>query len=327
MSAMHDTRRTDSTGSTNGEPRPAGRRRRDQLVAVSARAQRALDQAAAAAGSELPVVVRGPHGSGRSFLARAIHRWSERSAGPLVLLAAGAVAEPLQARELFGSAAGAQRGLPDEHSGALARAAGGTLVLCDVDALRAEVRAALGRALVSGSFTREGDGAVQPLRARVLATAPPGADPFPGLPHAGVEVDSLAERAEDVLPLAAHFLAEAAEELGVPAVGFSAEARSALLAEPWPGNVRELRERVRQAVRLSRGGAISAEALVLGADGEEVLSFKEAKRAFETRYVEGLLQRCGGNISHAARLAKKDRKDFYDVIRRTGVDPASFRSS
>jgi two-component system response regulator GlrR len=97
------------------------------------------------------------------------------------------------------------------------------------------------------------------------------------------------------------------------------------LSEAWPGDVRELRERIRQAVRLAGNGAVSAEALMLAKDAEEVPSFKEAKRAFETRYVVGLLRRCGGNISRAARLAKKDRKDFYDVIRRTGVDPAQFR--
>jgi two-component system response regulator GlrR len=91
------------------------------------------------------------------------------------------------------------------------------------------------------------------------------------------------------------------------------------------GNVRELRERIRQAVGLSGSGSVSAEALMLSTEGDEVPSFKEAKRAFETRYVEGLLRRCSGNISRAARLAKKDRKDFYDVIRRTGVDPTQFR--
>jgi len=108
-------------------------------------------------------------------------------------------------------------------------------------------------------------------------------------------------------------------------VGFTADARNALVAESWPGNVRELSERIRHAVKLAGSGSISAEALMLSTDGEEIPSFKEAKRAFETRYVVGLLRRCGGNISRAARLAKKDRKDFYDVIRRTGVDPADFR--
>ena len=90
-------------------------------------------------------------------------------------------------------------------------------------------------------------------------------------------------------------------------------------------NVRELAERIRQAIKLSGNAAITAEALLLAAEGESIPSFKEAKRAFETRYVTGLLRRCSGNISRAARLAKKDRKDFYDVIRRTGVDPGEFR--
>ena len=79
------------------------------------------------------------------------------------------------------------------------------------------------------------------------------------------------------------------------------------------------------AVKLAGNGAITAESLMLAAAGEEVPSFKEAKRAFETRYVVGLLRRCGGNISRAARLAKKDRKDFYDVIRRTNGNPGDFR--
>jgi two-component system response regulator GlrR len=108
-------------------------------------------------------------------------------------------------------------------------------------------------------------------------------------------------------------------------VGFTVEARAALLAESWPGNARELAERVDQALRLTRSGAISAEALSIAAPPEQIPSFKDAKRAFERRYVTGLLRRCDGNISRAARLAKKDRKDFYDVIRRTGVDPTEFR--
>ena len=149
--------------------------------------------------------------------------------------------------------------------------------------------------------------------------------PFGDLPHTAIELAPLAQRAEDVLPLAAHFLRLYATEEGLEPVGFTTDARNALVSEGWPGNVRELSERVHLALRLAGSGAISAEALLLSADAEEVPSFKEAKRAFETRYVVGLLRRCGGNISRAARLAKKDRKDFYDVIRRTGVNPSDFR--
>jgi len=145
-------------------------------------------------------------------------------------------------------------------------------------------------------------------------------------PWLTVSIPPLSERSEDVPALAAQFLASFAEEQGVTPIGFTAEARRWLVEEAWPNNVRELRERVRQAQRLAGSGAISIEALMLSSEGDDIPSFKEAKRAFETRYVESLLRRCSGNISRAARLAKKDRKDFYDVIRRTGVDPQDFRS-
>jgi two-component system response regulator GlrR len=286
-----------------------------------------IDQAVAAARVELPVLVIGPAGAGKEHIARAIHAWSNRAAGPFVTVSCGAVNEALLGREIFGCVAGVYPLLQDAFNGALARAATGTALVDEIDKLPEEPRRALVAALTQGRFQPEGNTSKAPLRARIIATSlsKPSRSPFGDLPHHVIELLPLAERKEDVLPLAAHCLRMFAEEAGVKPVGFTTDARNALLAESWPGNVRELVERVRQAVRLAGDGAISAEALLLAGELEEVPSFKEAKRAFETRYVMGLLRRCGGNISHAARLAKKDRKDFYDVIRRTGVDPSEFR--
>jgi two-component system response regulator GlrR len=201
------------------------------------------------------------------------------------------------------------------------------LLLEQIERLRPDVAETLTRAIAERRFHRVGDEGSLALTARVIVAseARPSGTFLGGIPHHAIELVPIAERREDILPLAAHFLASSAEEIGVAPVGFTADARSFLLAEPWPGNVRELRQRIRQAVRLSAGGAVSAEALLLAGDGDEIPSFKEAKRAFETRYVVNLLRRCSGNISRAARLAKKDRKDFYDVIRRTGIDPTQFR--
>jgi two-component system response regulator GlrR len=237
------------------------------------------------------------------------------------------VTASLLGRELFGCSEATYPTLPEEYAGGLARAAGGTLLIDAIDYLPSALREALAKAIADGRFTREGDGAATPLRARIIVTAlePLEHSPFGDLPHHVIRIAPLAERREDVLPLAAHFLRLYADEENVKPIGFTPEARNALVSEEWRGNVRELAERVRQAIRLSGNAAITAEALLLAAEGENVPSFKEAKRAFETRYVTGLLRRCSGNISRAARLAKKDRKDFYDVIRRTGVDPADFR--
>ncbi|MEN8159827.1 MAG: hypothetical protein ABFS41_07140, partial [Myxococcota bacterium] len=179
--------------------------------------------------------------------------------------------------------------------------------------------------LSDAAYRREGEATQRNLTTRVVATSCQGAPlEFGDLPHHEIRITPLTERREDILPLAAHYLAAFAEEEGFRPGGFSTDARTLLETEAWAGDTRELRGRIREALRLCRDTPISAEALLLAR--EEVPSFKEAKRAFETRYVVGLLERCGGNISRAARLARKDRKDFYDVIRRTGVDPQAFRS-
>jgi two-component system response regulator GlrR len=268
--------------------------------------QEVVDQASGIARSDEPVVLSGPSGSGRKHVARAIHQWSVRAGGPLVEIQIAGTAEPIQLRELFGEG--------NSSPGALARAEGGSLLIESADQLSPNALSRLIENLRSG------------IRARILATVAEGSDVrLAGLGGHSIQIAPLAARSEDILPLAAHFLAEFAAKESLEAVGFSADARRWLIEEPWTGNVRELRERIRQAIRLAGHGAISAEALMLSTEGDEVPSFKDAKRAFETRYVEGLLRRCSGNISRAARMAKKDRKDFYDVIRRTGVDPGQFR--
>jgi len=309
------------------EDRPIGRRREDRIVGASHVTQQMMDQATSAARSSLPILLSGPQGSGKLHLARAIHAWSQRANGPFVVMSVVAAPDNVQQHELFGGANGADTSAGGSPEGAMAAAAGGTLVIHDIDLLGNGVRSALIHALESGSYFRAGESQPSALEARVITTTQSERDDLLGeVARLTLNLPSLSDRVEDVLPLAAHFLAIFAEEAGVKPIGFTADARRWLVDEPWRGNVRELRERIRQAVRLAGNGAISAEALMLATEGDEVPSFKEAKRAFETRYVEGLLRRCGGNISRAARLAKKDRKDFYDVIRRTGVDPTQFRS-
>ncbi len=305
----------------------SGRRRGDRIILASGVSQRAVDQASALARSGSALLILGPSGSGRQHFARAIHEWSQRAGGPLVVVPGGGTPEGLQAREIFGATPEADPLSTGGYEGGLVHAAEGTLVIERIDLLSQAVRRRVAEVLRDGVFRREGSNETTALRTRIIGTADTHAEnALSGITAQTLKLASLAERAEDILPLAAHFLAEFAEEAGVSAVGFTVDARRWLVEESWLGNVRELRERIRQAVRLSGSGSVSAEALMLSTEGDEVPSFKEAKRAFETRYVEGLLRRCSGNISRAARLAKKDRKDFYDVIRRTGVDPTQFRS-
>ncbi len=296
-----------SAGAVANLGQPTGRRRNDRIISASPQMQAVVDLASGIARSNDSVLLIGASGSGRKHVARAIHQWSARAVSPLVELSVPGMSEPIQLRELLGDAT---------SRGALAKAEGGTLLIEGADRLSTAALARLSEAIREAS--------TNPSRARVLATV--GVDgTSSSIPGQRIQIAPLCERTEDILPLAAHFLAEFAAQESVEIIGFSTDARRWLVEEPWSGNVRELRERIRQAIRLAGQGAISAEALMLSTEGDEVPSFKDAKRAFETRYVEGLLRRCTGNISRAARMAKKDRKDFYDVIRRTGVDPGQFR--
>ena len=286
------------------------------MIIASGELQHAVDLAAGLARSSDTVMLSGPSGSGRSHIARAFHGWSPQATGPLVEVSARGLPEDQQAHALFGDG---------RTMGPMEEAASGILMVRQADELSPPLRERLANALRTQQMG--GGGQTPPLKARVILTAGmDGEKAFPGMALKCVPIPGLSQRPEDILPLAAHFLSEIAAEEGIEPVGFTADASQALVKENWAGNVRELRERVRQALVLSGHGAISVEALMLAQEGDDILSFKEAKRAFETRYVEGLLRRCSGNISRAARLAKKDRKDFYDVIRRTGVEPGHFRS-
>ena len=310
------------------------RKRSERTIKASAQTQHALDQTGALARSNAAVVIRGPEGSGRTHFAHILHEWSARASAPVLHFSAAVTAEGLQARELFGVSAEADPLSSGGARGALVEAGNGTLIIERLDLLTPALRNRLAQALRESQIVRDGAPEPMAVRARIVATANDktkdgskdnAGDLLAGIPMQTLDLSALADRREDILPLAAHFLSEFADEQGVEPVGFTVDARRWLVEEPWTGNARELRERVRQAVQLSSSGALSAEALMLSTEGEDVPSFKDAKRAFETRYVEGLLRRCSGNISRAARLAKKDRKDFYDVIRRTGVDPTEFR--
>jgi two-component system response regulator GlrR len=303
---------------------PTGKRREDAIVGASEATRKLIAQATAAARSELPVWLSGPPGSDREGVARAIHDWSARARGEFSTLVCSAIPEALQDRTLFGCAAGHYPAIPGAHAGVLERATNATVFIDGVDALRPAVRDKLVHAVAMRRFRREGETAERALGAKVvLASDANSPTALAQIPHHEIRLTPLAQRREDVLSLAAHYLRVFADEASVAPVGFTADARDCLVEEPWTGDVLELRARIRDAVRLVGSGALTAEALLLARD--KAPSFKEAKRAFERRYVEGLLRRCQGNISRAARVARKDRKDFYDVLRRTGIDPSKFR--
>ena len=137
--------------------RPIGRRRSDRIVGASRAHQRIVEKAAAASRVDLPVVVTGPAGSGKEHLSRAVHAWSNRAAGSFVIVSCGAIYESLVGREIFGCTEGVYPLLPDEYTGALTRAAGGTVLIDEFDQLPELPRKSLIAALSDGTYRREGD--------------------------------------------------------------------------------------------------------------------------------------------------------------------------
>jgi len=311
----------------------------DDIVGGSPAARRLRKQVKAAARDDLPVWIDGPPGGDAAQVARAIHRQSPRRRQALEVLDCAAVPAPLLGRALLGCVRGYYPALPEAHTGALRRAGGGVLLIESAGALPAGLREALLGALDTGRYRSEG-GAERSLAARLMlatieggggaiseggaggASSTGGESPLGARPHHALRIAPLSQRRPDIALLAAGELRRLAAERGAE-IRLSADALAALEAEHWPGDMAELRARIRNALPLCDGVTLDAEALLLAAPVPP--SFKQAKRAFESRYARALLRRCRGNISRAARLAGKDRKDFYEVLRRSGIPPGDFR--
>jgi DNA-binding NtrC family response regulator len=227
------------------------------LVAESPAMRALLAQARTLATSDVPLLIRGEVGSGRTRLARLIHDLSARNTFPFVALCCGAFgAEGLEG-ELFGHEAHAFQGARFRRRGRLEMAEGGTLLLAEVEALEPRLQVELGRVLASGRYTRLGGSA--PLRAdvRLIATTAADQDDLRrrgalrdelGLGAVELAVPPLRERRADLPGLAAELLASAAARARCGFEGFEPGALAALAARPWPGNVRELARTIEHAV-------------------------------------------------------------------------------
>jgi two-component system response regulator GlrR len=142
-----------------------------------------------------------------------------------------------------------------------------------------------------------------------------------------IHVPPLRERLEDIPVLAYYYLEEAINEFKKRIDGFSDDAIKSLMSYSWPGNTRELRQKIWDAVVMSNTPIITSDTLLLDSriTLTKPLSFKEAKKRFEKDYVTLLLRYSMGNVSRAASIAKKDRKDFYYLMKKYNINPKDFR--
>jgi two-component system, NtrC family, response regulator GlrR len=145
-----------------------------------------------------------------------------------------------------------------------------------------------------------------------------------------LDLPALSARREDIPLLASHILALCTKRYGKKVHGFAPEAMEVLLSAPWPGNIRQLQNIIEQAVVLSSSPLISAGLVQKGMNwrrlGDGILSFEEARRNFERDYLVRLMQTTNGSVAKAARLAQRNRTDFYKLLERHELIPANFKA-
>jgi len=299
---------------------------RAPIVSAGPAMDEVLRQARRAAASDEPLLISGPGGCGKELLARAIHAAGPRARKPFVVMRCGP--QPGHGNE----------GDEDRiFADAVAAARGGTLFLDDVGELAASTQACLLPLVREISLFTAKAKTTRDIRF-IAATAQPldqairngefRADLFYGLSQTTLALPGLDARRADIPLLVAHFIDRWAERVPGAARGFAPDALVLLQEAPWPGQVRQLRSVVEQALGRAVTPLIPASLVrrLLSEDNErEMSAFDEARRTFEYEYLVELLRTTSGNVARAARIAQRNRTEFYKLLARHALDPATFK--
>ncbi len=322
------------------------RRKTDMIIGNSAAIRGVLDALQRIAASPMSVTITGASGTGKELVANALHYSSPRARAPFIALNCAAIPESLFEAELFGYVRGAFTGAVSTRIGAFEGAHNGTLFLDEIGEIPRSLQPKLLRVLERGEVTRLGANDTRKVAVRVVAATNRNLeaevragnfreDLYYRLRVCHVHVPPLRERLEDIAPLVAHHLSIiAARERRAATPRLSSDALQKLLGYGWPGNVRELVNVLEAAVLLAPADVIEATHLhfmgsltpgAAGEDDEPPLAYRDAKARFDAAYYARVLRAAHGNVSLAAKLAQKTRKEVYEALRRAGVDADSYR--
>jgi two-component system response regulator GlrR len=290
------------------------------------------------ASSRAPVLITGESGTGKELVARALHAGGSRADRPFVAINCAAIPEALFEAELFGHTRGAFTGAVAVRPGVFEAADHGTLFLDEIGDIPPALQAKLLRVLETGEVVRLGANEPRHVDVRIVAATNRDLvedvrerrfreDLYYRLFVCPIVVPPLRDRPEDIPILVSHYLEtlSAREKRARPAL--MPAALDKLLSYDWPGNVRELIAVLQRAVLLGQAGVIDESAIEVGGSGRPLISpYRDAKREFERTYYEALLRTSSGQISRAAKLAHKTRKEIYDAMKRLGFQRELFRS-
>jgi two-component system response regulator GlrR len=323
--------------------RPAAGNVEACVVGNSAALTREVDRLKRFAACDAGVLILGETGTGKEVFAQATHYLSARAARPMVAINCGAVPAELMEAELFGHVKGAYTNAHISRTGLVSEAQRGTLFLDDVDCLPLPAQAKLLRFLQEREYRVVGSNVVQHADVRVIAAsnrdlaamARQGGfrqDLFYRLNVLTLSLPPLREHKEDIAALAQHFLRQFAQRYGRPACRLSPGALMKLVGYDWPGNVRELGHVLERAALLCAGSCLDACDVDLPVTAAELLPTQEFQamkarvvQSFEKSYIENILSSTKGNITEAARVAGKNRRALFELIRKHAITPESFR--
>lgn len=311
---------------------------RQAIVTRSPLMERLLEQAGMVAQSDVSVLINGQSGTGKEIVAQAIHNASPCRDKPFVAINCGALPEQLLESELFGHARGAFTGAVSNREGLFQAAEGGTLFLDEIGDMPVALQVKLLRVLQERKVRPLGSNRDIDIDVRIISATHrdlPKAmargefreDLFYRLNVVNLKIPPLAERTEDIPLLANHLLRQSADRHKPFVRAFSTDAMKRLMAAKWPGNVRQLVNVIEQCVALTSSPVISDALVEQALEGENTAlpTFVEARNQFELNYLRKLLQITKGNVTHAARMAGRNRTEFYKLLSRHELDANDFK--
>ena len=311
---------------------------RQAIVTRSPLMLRLLEQAGMVAQSDVSVLINGQSGTGKEIVAQAIHNASRRHDKPFVAINCGALPEQLLESELFGHARGAFTGAVSNREGLFQAAEGGTLFLDEIGDMPVALQVKLLRVLQERKVRPLGSNRDIEINVRIISATHrdlPKAmargefreDLFYRLNVVNLKIPPLSERTEDIPLLANHLLRQSADRHKPFVRAFSSDAMKRLMAAKWPGNVRQLVNVIEQCVALTSSPVIGDALVEQALEGENTAlpTFVEARNQFELNYLRKLLQITKGNVTHAARMAGRNRTEFYKLLSRHELDANDFK--
>ena len=320
---------------------PHNNRQEDWRANILTRSQlmeNLLSEVKRLAQGDASLFIHGESGTGKELIAQAIHKASPRHNGPFIAVNCSAIPEDLLESELFGHRKGAFSGAVEHRQGLFQAADSGTLFLDEIGDMSSAFQVKLLRALQERQVRPVGSDTSIPVDVRIVSASHHDLekkanegdfrmDLFYRLNVAKLALPKLSERREDIALLANYFITHPESTYSYVAKGFSNQALELLLAYDWPGNVRQLQNVVEHVSALATTPIVPANLVerVLQEKNSTLQGLKEAKSQFEKEYLIKLLKSVDGNVSQAARLAKRNRTEFYKLLDRHQLKPTSFK--